>query len=374
MPIKILYVITKSNWGGAQRYVYDLAISAQEAGYEAVVAVGEAGPLAEKLRAAGIRTLSLPFRQRRTFIGDLVTFSALFSLIALFRAERPHIVHVNSAKAGGLGALAARITRIPYIVFTAHGWEFNAPRSWLSKAGIRLFSWLTILLAHRTIAVSESIRTNVRHWPGARKRITVIHNGIVCGASLTKEQARAMLAPHTIGKYWIGMVSELTPTKRVEDALSALPAVVAAHPEVILVVIGEGKERPLLEDRIRDLHLGHHVSLVGFKDNAASLLRAFDLFVHTSGAEALGYAILEAGCAELPVIATRIGGIPEIISDADHGSLIPIGDTAALISAIEAFIRDPQLAHEIAGRLHARVQTAFSKTRMIRETFALYKR
>ena len=166
MSTKILYVITKANWGGAQHYVYDLAIAARAAGHEVVVVVGGTGFLTEKLAEAGIRTIPLTLRQSRTFIGDLLTFNSLFSFIRIFRRERPDVVHVNSAKVSGLGALAARITRVPRIIFTAHGWEFNAPRNALSKVGIRFFSWLTILLAHRTIAVSDAARRDVAWWPG----------------------------------------------------------------------------------------------------------------------------------------------------------------------------------------------------------------
>ena len=372
-PKKILYIITKANWGGAQRYVYDLAVAARASGYAVIVAVGDTGPLTEKLSAAGIRTASLGLRQQRTFIGDLLTFGPLFSLLRIIRAEHPDIVHVNSAKAGGLGALAARLSHVPLVIFTAHGWEFNAPRSAVSKIGIRFFSWLTMMLAHRTIAVSEAIRRDVRRWPGIRRRVVVIRNGIDCAALLSREDARAALAPRAVGRYWVGMISELHPTKRIEDAILAFAALIPNHPEAILVVIGEGKERWALEKLVRELHLGHHVSFAGFRDNAPSLLNAFDLFVHASSSEALGYAILEAGCAALPVVATRVGGIPEIIQDDGHGLLVPARDPAALEQAIESLMSDPRRATEIGARLRARVQQSFSKQRMASDTLALYE-
>lgn len=373
MATKILYVITKANWGGAQRYVYDLATAAKEAGNDvAVIADGGGGLLTEKLAAADIRIIPLALRQHRTFIGDLLTFNSLFSLIRIFREERPDIVHVNSAKAGGLGALAARIARVPFIVFTAHGWEFNAPRNALSKIGIRLFSWLTVRLAHQTIAVSEAIRRDVRRWPGIGRRITVIPNGIDCPLPLSREEARATLSPHGVGKYWVGMISELNPTKRVADAIRAFSIIVPKHPEAILIVLGEGRERDRLEGLIRELHLGDNISLLGFRDDAPSLLKAFDLFVHASSSEALGYAILEAGCAALPVVATRVGGISEIIPDDDHGLLVRPLDPEALATAIESLMDDPRRAAELGARLHARVRNSFSKQKMVVETLALY--
>lgn len=373
-PKKILYAITKANWGGAQRYVYDLATAAHAAGYDVVVATGDTGPLTEKLAAAEVRTVSLGLRQRQTFLGDLLTFGPLFSLLAVIRAERPEIVHVNSAKAGGLGALAARLSRVPLVIFTAHGWEFNAPRSALSKIGIRFFSWTTMLLAHQTIAVSRAIRRDVRRWPGVRRRITVIPNGVDCAPMLSREEARAALAPHAVGRYWVGMISELNPTKRIQDAISAFALIVPRHPEASLVVIGEGRERRALKELVRELHLRNHVSFAGFRNDAPSLLKAFDLFVHTSSSEALGYVILEAGCAALPVVATRVGGIPEIICDDAHGLLVPPRDPEALAAAIESLMSDSMAATERGARLRARVQSYFSKQRMLSDTFALYQR
>ena len=127
-----------------------------------------------------------------------------------------------------------------------------------------------------------------------------------------------------------------------------------------------------LEKLIRELHLRDHVSLSGFRSDAPSLLKAFDLFVHTSSSEALGYAILEAGCVALPVVATRVGGIPEIIPDADHGILVAPYNPPALAVAIESLMLDRQRAAELGARLHARVQNSFSKQQMVTKTLALY--
>ncbi len=373
MATRILYIITKANWGGAQRYVYDLAAAAQAAGHRVMVAVGDTGLLSEKLMAAGIHVIPLTsLKQKRTFLSDLLSFSSLFSLIRIMREERPDIVHTNSAKAGGLGALAARLVGIPRIIFTAHGWEFNAPRSWLSRLGIRLFSWLTILLSHTTICVSDAVRRDMVWMPYTRKKFVVIHNGIDCRALRSREEARAVLAPRSVGKYWIGMISELHSTKRIEDAIHAMKIIAEAHPEAILVVIGEGRERVKLEDFIRELHLRNHVSLAGFRPNAASLLPAFDLFIHSSQSEALGFVLLEAGCASLPVVATKVGGIPEIIPDDDHGLLVPSHNPEALAVAIDSLINNPLLAHELGARLHARVLHDFSLSKMLEKTIALY--
>ncbi len=370
--MKILYVITKANWGGAQKYVHDLAAAAKERGDDVAVVTGEPGILTEKLASLHIRTIELPFRQHRTFIGDLLTFGSLFSLIRIFRDEKPDVVHVNSAKAGGLGSLAARVAHVPRIVFTAHGWEFNAPRSTGAKMGIRFFSWLTLLLAHKTIAVSEAIAHDVQAWPFVKKRLTVIHHGIACSRHLARERAQAALAPDITAAHWIGMVSELIPTKCVGDAIIAFASVALRYPDTVLVVIGEGRDRAHLERLILEHDLDGRVILVGFKDHAASLLNAFDLFLHTSSSEALGYAILEAGCASLPVVATRVGGIPEIIIDDSVGRLVPPHNPALLAVVLDSLLADPKRAHHLGEALKTRITEEFSTEKMLARTFATY--
>ena len=121
--MKILYVITKANWGGAQKYVYELATAMKERGHEVAVAYGTEGLLAERLGQAGIRTLPIGGLSRD--IDAKAEVSAWRSLLSLIKEEQPDLVHVNSSK-GGLALIAARIAGIRRIIFTAHGWAFNA--------------------------------------------------------------------------------------------------------------------------------------------------------------------------------------------------------------------------------------------------------
>ena len=139
--MKILFVITKGNWGGAQKYVFDLATSLPKEKFNVSVACGEGEALPKKLVEAGIRVIPIPFLGRD--INILNDCSVFFRLIKLFIAERPDVVHLNSSKIGGMGALAARMAFVPKIVFTAHGWTWNEDRSYLSKKIIVFISWLT---------------------------------------------------------------------------------------------------------------------------------------------------------------------------------------------------------------------------------------
>jgi glycosyltransferase involved in cell wall biosynthesis len=372
MATNILYVITKANWGGAQRYVYDLAVEARNSGYGVTVAHGEGGELAERLEAADIRTVRLNGLIRD--MGGVGEFRSFTELVRLLRRERPDIVHVNSAKAGGLGCLAARLVGTPRIIFTAHGWAFNETRPVWQKGIIRLVSWVTVLLSHVTICASEAVCRDIARMPFVSHRCKVIHHGITCETLIPREEARIRLAPKAEGSYWIGTLSELHPTKRVGDALRAFAQLRERYASATLVICGDGEERKKLEALAKELQVKAHVHFAGFVPGAPRLLSAFDMLVHPSVSEALGFTILEAGCASLPVVATRVGGIPEIITDEFSGLLVEPQRPHLLAKAMDALIREPAKASAFGTRLHARVCTDFSKQKMVEKTLAVYSR
>ena len=371
MATKILYVITKANWGGAQRYVYDLATAARDEGYDVAVAYGEPGVLSANLAEAHIRTI--PIAELRRDVAPSKDVLVYRKLRNIFRQEQPDVVHINSAKAGGLGTLAARSAGIRKIIFTAHGWAFNENRPWWQKILIWNVSGFTVLLSHKTICVSEAVRRDIRGFPFTGKKLVVIRNGIACAAPSPRDEAREAILPGHTHDYWIGMVSELHTTKRVGDGVRAFAKIKDEFPGAIFVGIGEGEERGELERLIAELGVKDRAFLPGFVHDVRTKLFAFDLFVHTSRSEALGYAILEAGCASLPVISTDVGGIPEIIKDGEHGLLVPPFQPDAVAERLRAMLKDPEQAERMGNALRARIEGSFSLSRMVSETFALYR-
>lgn len=201
--------------------------------------------------------------------------------------------------------------------------------------------------------------------------MVVVHNGRDVSL-MPREESRQSLLPNHTGGFWIGMLSELHPTKRISDAISAIGFLAKKYPDVLLVILGEGSERPLLERQIAEAGLTGRVFLLGFVPDAAARITAFDIFLHTSQSEALAYAVIEAGYASLPTIATRVGGIPEIIPDDSYGLLVPPHDPHAVASAIESLLTNQARAAEIGSRFHTHVQEFFSKEQMLSQTFALY--
>lgn len=366
---KILFVITKSNFGGAQHYVYDLARKLPQEKFEAVLACGGTGALVEKLAAARIRTILVPSLVRDvSLFRDLASFFALWKVFCI---EQPDVVHLNSAKASGLGALAARFAGIPNIVFTAHGWAFNEGRSFFSRTAIKLLSWLTVILTHKTIAVSEAVRRDTQNWPFIGNKVATIHNGTEGVSFLSREEAREeLLLP--LDSFVIGTTAELHPNKGLAYAIEAIAKLLSKNPNVYYIVLGDGEEKARLNALVEAQGLHGRVLLPGFMNDASRYLKAFDCFLLPSIKEGLPYVILEAGLAKLPVTTTTVGGIPEIINNQETGILVPPHDTTALEKALDQLIASPALRTSLGASLHEKVTHDFSLDRMVFETTSIY--
>ena len=373
---KVFYLITKSNWGGAQRYVYDLATHLDRSRYEPVVALGGNGTLAELLHHADIRTISIDALTRD--IDARREWAFIKTLWHILREERPDILHVNSSKAGGIGTLLGRLRRVPRVIFTAHGWAFNEDRPWWQRTLIKFLHWLTVLLSHRTIAVSHAIVAQM-NWPGARRKMKVIHPGRTIGAMYPSQEARhALAADHAALRVatgrdhiWVGTIAELHPIKRLDVLIDSVRDLMAKYPKIHVILIGEGHERAGLEAQIAAYQLQDRIHLLGGVPEAARFLHAFSYFILPSKSESYGYVLHEAGLARLPVIATNVGGIRDIITAEESGLLVPPDDTAALSAALERLLQDRELANALRTHLHTQMSTR-TVEKMVTATTALY--
>jgi len=356
--MKIIYGITKSNFGGAQRYVFDLARAAQERGHDVSVLCGGNGLLIQKLKAEHINVIPLDKLERDISISKEV--SSFRQILKVLREEKPDVFHINSSKMGGLGGLAGRLTGVKKIIFTGHGWAFNEPRPDWQKILIKFFAWMTVLLSHKTICVSEKTKEQIARWPFIKNKLTVIYNGI----------SRFSLDPSENKLLTVGTIAELHKIKGLDILLKAWSKFIRKHPARLLIV-GEGEERENLENMAHNLGISGSVNFKGFVDNARSLLSSFDIFCMPSRSEAMPYTLLEAGLAELPVIATPVGGIPEIIESGINGVLVPPEDSEALFSTLILLAEDDALRKRLGTNLRASIQENFSFEKMLEQTFAL---
>jgi glycosyltransferase involved in cell wall biosynthesis len=336
-------MVTKSNFGGAQRYVYDLATSLPRDDFDVTVAAGGNGILFEKCAAKNIRTITIPHLERDIFFWkDIKSFFNMFSLL---KKERPDIVHVNSSKMGGLGALAARVLRIKKVIFTVHGFAFNEDRNFFSRLVLKAISFITVFLSTNVIYVSKVDMDQTPRWL-LRGRAAHIPLGIISLPLLEKAAARAQLflkagIPDR-GQELLFSIGELTKNKGYEYALEALQKYTSDYS---YIVAGTGELKGKLEERIKATNLDSNISLLGFVPDAAQYLKAADVFLLPSIKEGLPYVLIEAGFAEVPVISTNVGGIKDFAGK-DVSKLIHPKNPSAILEALnQRTVFYPQKLH-----------------------------
>lgn len=372
---KILYVITKSNFGGAQRYVYELATNLPKEDFKAEVALGGDGALKTELEKAHIPIHQIDGAARD--VSFLMEIKVLINLYKIIKKVGPDIVHLNSSKMGGLGAIAARLAGVKKIIFTNHGWAFKEPRPHWQTSLIKFLSWITIISCHLVIVLSEKERLFVRSWPFASKKLRVIPNGLLAFEILPRDKALTeLVGVEMVEKIKtekirvVGTIAELTKNKGLIYAIEGMALLNDAR--TIFIIIGEGEDRSLLEQAIMDADLGDQVFLTGRAENARACLSAFDFFILPSLKEGLPYAILEAGFAKLPVIATNVGGIPEIITNLEHGLILSPRRPQEIKHALIYMEEHPHDAKKFAENLRHRIDTFYSFDRMLNSTKNLY--
>ena len=376
----MLILITKSNGGGAQRYVYDLATNLPKADFDVEVMAGGGGVMIDKLTEVGIKSSGdLPIGRDVNVFGDIKAF---FKLVSILKQRKPDVLHVNSSKIGGLGALAGRLVGIKNIIFTAHGWAFNENRTFISKVIIKALHWLTIFLSHRTISVSEALTSQMENWPFIKEKVTVVHNGIKNEAIFSKVNARFELAKinpvfdnfiknnQIKDLVFIGSVGELHHIKGYEYAISGIKKL---NKKFVYLIIGDGEYKKDIENKIKELGLENSVLLLGRVPNASLYLKAFDIFLMPSLSEGLPYVLLEAGIAQLPIVATAVGGIPEVIDDMESGILIQSRKEKEILHAIEYYLNHKKTLKEFGTAIQTKIIRDFSIDKMISETIEIYR-
>ncbi len=355
----LVLVVTLSEWGGAQHYVHQLARAARGA-YDVTVLCGPGGLLVERLRTEGIRVVEIPgFRRNLHPVRDAQAF---LQLAHFLRGERVDLLHANSTKAGLLARMAAPAARVPVVVFTAHGWAFTEGRPpWVQRFLAKTESF-GARLATRIICVSEYDRDlAVRFGVASRGRMTVIRNGVDPDPFLRDYKA-------TGTRPTIVMIGRLVPPK---DPLCLVDAV-RRLPEARLVFLGDGPLRTRIEAAARRGGVDARVSLLGSRPDVAAVLRTCDIFALPSRWEGLPFAVIEAMMAGLPVVATRVGGLPELVEHGVTGFLVPAGDAGALEEALRALVTDETLRRRMGAAGRQRALREFTADRMVRETLALY--
>jgi len=343
-----------------------------EAGFQ-VVLITSPGPFTGEIRATGARVIHIPISRRLAPLADL---RSLHSIRHTLRELGPALVHTHTSKAGFIGRLAAHQAGVPVVIHTMHEPPHNAVRNPLLRQAY-------IHLERRAAAWADSI-TTVSHANQAEiERTSLVPPGklrlIPLGIEL--EKYRAVKSPREV-RQLLG-ISERTPllgtVGRLEIAkgqcylLEAMPLILEQVPTAMLVMVGEGRQRKDLETRIRKLGISGQVLMTGFRDDLYDILNAIDLFVLPSLWEGLGMVLLEAMAFKKPVVASRVGGVTDVVDNGVNGLLVPPRDPAALAGAVIELLKEPARRVLMGEQGRNKVQTRFRREHFHREMLALYR-
>jgi glycosyltransferase involved in cell wall biosynthesis len=292
-------------------------------------------------------------------------------VLTLIRERDIHIVHAHDYKTDLMAMAAGRRTKaIPFA--TAHGWTGQSFRErWV------YYPWDRRLLARfqRVVAVSSQIRQELIASGATPEAVTVLLNGIDPlafrrdASRVQKVRAALGLEPHHVV---IGSVGRLERQKRFDLLLDAVADLAARHPAVRVVVVGDGSLRAELVEHARRVGIADRCLWTGHRTDVAELHHAFDIFAQSSEYEGTPNAVLEAMAMETPVVATAAGGTDEIIRTGVDGLVVPVHDTAALIGALEAALRDPNTRRKRASSARTRVEQDLSFASRVRRLERLY--
>jgi len=350
---KILYIITKSNFGGAQKYVFELAEETVKKTTSIKVIAGGNGTLIKKLKEIGIEFIPVPYLSRDiNFISD---FKSLRQLLRIFNEEKPDIIHLNSSKVGFIGSIAGIIYNLKHlknkakIIFTIHGWAFNERRNWFSKLFFKFIYYLIISTSHKTIAVSNATAKQLKDIPFGfllKKKVIIIKNEIrkvkfIDGSlarnfirkEIEKSNPRQKIRPNTT---IIGSLAELHEIKGISYLIAAAERLIKKEivQDVVFVIFGTGEIKTKLQNEITKRGLEKNFFLLGFIPEASIYLKGFDLYICSSLSEGLSLVLLETKQARIPIIATNVGGNSEILEKYPKRILIQEKSSRAIYDSI----------------------------------------
>lgn len=382
---KIIFIVTQSEFGGAQRYIFELISGLNPEKYEILVAAGQGdGELFKKLQNLPVKIFQLKHLKRNPNL--LEAISSISEILGLLKKEKPNILFLCSTTTGILGSIAAKIYKFtkpytlypkPYIIYRIGGWAFNDPRNWLLNQLILGIEKITASFKDKIIVNSEfDYQIAIKKRVCAPDKIVKIHNGIDSEklSFLPKQQAREFLTQHTKyniqdTKYIVGTVANFYRTKGINHLIETIGLLEAKYKPLNAkcIIIGDGKQRPELEKLIENLGLKSKVFLVGRIPDAYKYLKAFDIFILPSLKEGFPWIILEAMAAEIPIIATRVGALPEIIEHNKQGVLVEPKNPDKLTENIAELIKDPEMVQSFKIEAKEKLKK-FSSSEMIEQT------
>jgi glycosyltransferase involved in cell wall biosynthesis len=357
----VLHLSSTSGPGGAEMIVSRLAASLNGSEFRSIACLFRSGWLKERCESDGIDTHIIP-------IDGALDWNWLSLARDLTRREKVALIHAHEFTANIYGTLLARIAGIP-IVATIHGKNYYVD-SLKRRIAYRVASRYA-----RLITVSEDLRQYVVDRVGVRaKRIGVIYNGIEVTEVLPIEAQRCR---RELGlqedEAIVGLVGSLYPVKGHTYLLHAIPEILKACPRTKFLIVGRGDLDVALKDEVSRLGLEENVHFLGLRNDVRSLLEIMDVFVLPSLSEGLSIALLEAMAAGKPVVASAVGGNPELVLEGETGFLVPPKDSHALAWNVVSLLKDSETRKRFGQTARKRVEHQFTLEKMVESYQGLYR-
>jgi glycosyltransferase involved in cell wall biosynthesis len=382
VSLSIVHVIARLNVGGAALHVLQLAREQAQRGHDVLVVAGTLAAGEESMEYVadelGVHVLKLPLLQRE--LSPRADAAAILALRELLRQRRPDVLHTHTAKAGATGRLAALAVgsaRPRAIVHTYHGHVLSG---YFSRRWERVFRLIERLLSHTAgtlVAVSNEVRDDlVRFRVAPAERFVVVPYGFDLPAWSEADEAARRRLRAQVGadaRFVVGWAGRLTAIKRPLDLVRTLGGLLERDVDALLVLVGDGEDRPAVEALAAELGLRDRCRFVGFQQRIRDWYAAFDAFLLTSANEGTPVAAIEALAAGRPVVATRAGGTGAVVANGETGYLERIGDTEALAARLALLARDPELGARMGERGADDVRDRFTIGRMADEIEAVYR-
>jgi glycosyltransferase involved in cell wall biosynthesis len=382
-PVKILRVIARLNMGGPALHVAYLTAGLQERGYDTTLAAGSLARGEDSMAFVaddlGVEVVRIDELGRE--ISPLRDLVATVRLARLIRRERPQILHTHTAKAGTVGRVAALLAgsrRPPIVVHTFHG---HVLRGYFGPVRSLFFLLLERGLASITtalVAVSPQVRDDlVALRVAPRERFVVIRLGIELDQRVSAGQNGRLESRRYLGipadRFAVGWIGRMTAVKRTDDVLVAFRRLRDSGVDACLCMVGDGPDRPQLERRAHELGVVRDTLFLGYQEDVAPYYAAFDALVLPSGNEGTPVSAIEALAAGRPVVATRVGGVPDVVRDGEDGFLVEAGATDDLADRLERLARDPALRERMGEEGRARVLPRYAVERLVDDVDRLYR-
>jgi glycosyltransferase involved in cell wall biosynthesis len=353
---RVLHLVDSLEIGGLERLVHDLTIA--RGATTSVACLSSVGAFGESLRAHGFQVEWI--RTKGGFWGTVRR------LAAVLRRTRPDILHCHNIRQVLIGSVSAALAGGTPLVFTKHG--IGRPSGKMARAVYRYF-----LRRVYVVAVSEETVQIMTDWmDGGGHPVRHIANGIAMEPYRqlpSRQEARAALGLPPADLV-VGTVSRMSPCKNHRLLVDLFARLLEEIPGALLVIAGDGQERPHVERRIQEHNIGDRVVMLGERQDVPIVLSAMDVFCLPSRTEGMPMTVLEAMAASRPVVASRVGGIPELVVEGVTGLLASPDDPGEFVQALLSLARDPARAGEMGRIGHARLLEHFS----LDATLASYER